>query len=85
MSFYSKRPRDASSFGIFSDSMLQDSSLPLSDTIDSEVFAEAFDLFEIDFGDDDEVVYTPALVLWGLSLKRYSKGEQRSCNAAVAS
>jgi len=83
MSFYSKCAREASSFGIFSDSMLQDSSLPLSDVIDGEVFSEAFDLFDVDFSDDEDVVYTPALVLWALVSQALFKGEQRSCNAAV--
>ena len=41
MSFYSKRPRDAASFRIFSDSMLQSEQLPLSDVIEDELFASA--------------------------------------------
>ena len=84
MSFYSKCPRNASSFGIFRDSMLQDSSLPLSDVIDCEVFNEAFDRFDVDFAVDDNAVYTPALVLWALVSQALFKQEQRSCNAAVA-
>ncbi|TWU54428.1 Transposase DDE domain protein [Rubripirellula tenax] len=83
MSFYSKFPRDASSFRIFSDSMLQDSSLPLSDVIDQSVFDEAFELFDVDFSCDDDAVYTPALVLWALLSQALFKDEQRSCNAAV--
>lgn len=83
MSFYSKCPRDASSFRIFSDSMLQDSTLPLSDIVDDQVFDEAFDLFEVDFSCDEYAVYTPALVLWALVSQALFKDEQRSCNAAV--
>jgi hypothetical protein len=83
MSFYSKRPRDASSFRIFSDSMLQDSTLPLSELVEDEVFEEAFDLFGVDFASDEDAVYTPALVLWALVSQALFKGEQRSCNAAV--
>ena len=66
MSFYSKRPRDAASSRIFSDSMLQNEALPLSEVIDGELFAEAFERFEVDFASDDDAVYTPALVLWAL-------------------
>jgi len=63
--------------------MLQDSSLPVSDIVDSEVFAEAFDCFGVDFGDDEGAVYTPALVLWALVSQALLRGEHRSCNAAV--
>jgi len=83
MSFYSKCARDASSFRIFSDSMLQDSTLPLSDVVDDEVFHEAFDLFDVEFSCDEDAVYTPALVLWALVSQALFKDEQRSCNAAV--
>ncbi len=47
MSFYSQRPRDASSFRLFSDSMMQDEALPLSELVNSEVFEEAFERFEV--------------------------------------
>jgi hypothetical protein len=83
MSFYSKRPRDAASFRIFSDSMLQSEALPLSDVIDDELFAEAFERFEVDFASDDDAVYTPALVLWALVSQVLFKGENRSLTAAV--
>lgn len=83
MSFYSKCPRDASSFRIFSDSMLQDSSLPLSEVIDQSVFDVAFERFDLDFSCGEDAVYTPALVLWALLSQALFKDEQRSCNAAV--
>jgi putative transposase len=83
MSFYSKQPRDASSFRIFSDSMLQDSSLPLSEVIEHCVFDEAFNRFNVDLACDQDALYTPALVLWALLSQALFKGEQRSCNAAV--
>lgn len=83
MSFYAKCPRNASSFRIFSDSMLQDPELPLSDVIDEVMFAEAFELFDVDFAVEEDAVYTPALVLWALLSQTLFKDEQRSCNAAV--
>jgi hypothetical protein len=84
MSFYSKCRRKAPTFEIFRDSMLQDSSLPLSDAIYGEVFNEAFDLFDVDFAVDDDAVYLPSVVLWALVSQALLKQEQRSCNAAVA-
>jgi hypothetical protein len=83
MSFYLKCRRNASSFRIFSDSMLQDSTLPLSDLVEGEVFDEAFDLFGVDFACEEDAVYTPALVLWALVSQALFKDEHRSCNAAV--
>jgi hypothetical protein len=64
MSFSSQQPRDASSFSVFSDSMIQDESLPLSELVNSKVFAEAFDQFKVSFATEEDAVYTPALVLW---------------------
>jgi len=83
MSLYSLLARKASSFSLFSDSMLQDESLPLADVIDGGLFKQAFKEFDIDFGSDDDAVYTPALVLWALISQAFFKGEQRSLTAAV--
>ena len=83
MSFYSNSARNAASFQVFSDAMLQDDSLPLSELIDAEVFQEACDRFEVNFGCEEDAVYTPALVLWALVSQALFKEEQRSCSAAV--
>lgn len=83
MSSYRSRPIDASSFRLFSDSMLQDDSLPLSELVNSEVFEEAFDEFAVHFATEDSDVYTPALVLWAFLSQAFFKGEHRSCEAAV--
>jgi hypothetical protein len=83
MSFYSKRPRDAASFQVFSDSMMQDESLPLSDAIGQELFEQAFEQFNIDFADDEDAVYTPAIVLWALVSQALFKDAQRTLTAAV--
>ncbi len=56
MSLYSPLARKASSFSLFSDSMLQDESLPLADVINSELFKQAFKEFDVDFGSDDDAV-----------------------------
>jgi hypothetical protein len=83
MSFYSQRRRDASSFSVFSDSMMQDRSLPLCDVVHSELFGEAFEKFEIDFANHDDAVYTPALVFWAFVSQAMFKEEHRSLTAAV--
>ncbi|MDM4019473.1 IS4 family transposase [Roseiconus lacunae] len=83
MSFYSKRPRGAASVQVFRDSMMQCDTLPLSDVIQGELFEEAFDRFDVDFGADDDAVYTPALVLWALVSQALFTKTQRSLTAAV--
>ena len=84
MPFTSFTRRDASSFSIFSDSMMQNESLPLTEVMGEKCFQEGFDDHGIDFGDDEETVYTPAIVLWALVSQVLFKGEQRSCAAAVS-
>ena len=83
MSFYSKQARKGTSLQIFTDSMMQDDSLPLSDVIGDELFSEAFEKFDVQFGADQEAVYTPALVLWALISQALFTNEQRSLAAAV--
>ncbi len=83
MSFYTNQPLDAASFRIFSQSMLQSESLPLSQVIDEELFKKAFELFEVEFAHDEEAVYTPSLVLWALISQALFKDEHRSLTAAV--
>lgn len=83
MSFYSQFQRVASSFSLFSDSLMQDESLPLAEVIDDDLFEQAFDEFEVDFGTAEDAVYTPALVLWAFVSQAFYKGEQRSLTAAV--
>ena len=75
---------NASSFSIFKRSMMQDDQLPLVDAIDDERFRQAFEDHEVDFGADDDVVYTPAITLWALISQVFFSAEQRSCKAAVA-
>ena len=63
--------------------MLQEESLPLADVVDSELFEQAFNKFDVDFAHDDEAVYTPALVLWALVSQAMFKDEHRGLTAAV--
>ena len=46
------------SFGVFRESLAQDSSLPLSEVIDDELFSRAFEEHDVAFGDTPDAVYT---------------------------
>ena len=83
MSSYRRASRSASSFSLFARSMMQDESLPLCEVVQEELFEQACEQFELDFGAQDDAVYTPALVLWALVSQVLFSGEQRSCAAAV--
>ena len=46
---------------------MQTDALPLNDVVDDSLFEEAFQEHVIDFGGDDDAVYTPAITLWALT------------------
>ena len=71
-------------FDLIKDSLLQRDDLPLADVIDCEHWQTVFDQHGIDFGADDDCVYTPAITLWALISQAFFKAEMRSCKAAVA-
>jgi hypothetical protein len=71
------------SFALIKDSMLQSDELPLAEVLDSNHWQEVFDAHEIDFGNDEDAIYTPAVTLWALISQVFFKGEMRSCKAAV--
>ena len=56
----------ASSFQVIKDAMLQSDELPLSEFIDDEHWQAVFEEHDINFGNDEDSVYTPAVTLWGL-------------------
>lgn len=62
---------------------MQNGELPLADVIDSDLFARAFEQHGVEFGGDDDAVYTPAVTLWALVSQVFFAASQRSCNAAV--
>ncbi len=74
---------DSRNFDVIKDSMLQSDELPLSEVIDCDQWQEIFDAHEIDFGNDEDSVYTPAIALWALISQTFFKEEMRSCKAAV--
>ena len=71
-------------FELIKDSLLQHDDLPLADVIDCNHWQSVFDQHGIDFGADDDCVYTPAITLWALISQAFFKAEMRSCKAAVA-
>lgn len=79
-----------SSFGggrrlqLIKDSMLQSNELPLAEVLDDDQWHEVFAQHDIDFGNAEDAVYTPAITLWALISQAFFKGEMRSCKAAVA-
>lgn len=63
--------------------MLQSDDLPLAEVLEENQWLAHFDDHDIDFGSDDEAVYTPAITLWALVSQVFFKEENRSCKAAV--
>ncbi|MCA9009292.1 MAG: hypothetical protein KDB01_06075 [Planctomycetaceae bacterium] len=70
-------------FSIFQRSMIQGKELPLSEVLDSSLFAEAFKEDDVVFGIADENVFTPAITLWAMISQFLFKQEGRSCKAAA--
>ncbi len=62
---------------------MQNDELPLADVVDGRFFEQAFDEHQVDFADDDDAVYTPAITLWALISQVFFAAAQRSCKAAV--
>ena len=62
---------------------MQSDELPLKEVVDSDRFAQAFEKRGVDFGDEEGVVYTPAITLWALVSQTFFAGAQRSCKAAA--
>lgn len=83
MPFIPPKNFDRSSFSLFKDSMLQSQELPLFEALDEQRFQRAFEEHSVDFGNDPNAVYTPAITLWALISQAFFKGEHRSCQAAV--
>jgi len=63
--------------------MMQTDDLPLADIIDGQLIEQAFEEHQVDFADDDDAVYTPAITLWALVSQVFFTDAQRSCKAAV--
>lgn len=66
-------------FDLIKNSLLQRDDLPLAEVIDCDHWQSIFDQHGIDFGADDDCVYTPAITLWALISQAFFKAEMRSC------
>lgn len=70
-------------FEIVRDGFLQVEGLPFADILEPQEIEQAFADEDGLFGQDDDDVYTPPLVLWGFLSQVISSGVHRSCDAAV--
>lgn len=75
--------RSSLNFDLIKDSMLQTDDLPLAEVLDSDQWQETFTAHGIEFGTEEDAIYTPAITLWALISQVFFKGEMRSCKAAV--
>ena len=64
--------------------MMQQEDFPLFDLLQEQSFLQAFQQHGIDFANDDDAIYTPAITLWALLSQVFFDAEQRSCKTAVA-
>jgi hypothetical protein len=72
-------------FELIRRSLLQADGLPFAGALSVEQMQRAFDEEEVCFGDgqDDDIVYTPAVTVWAMLSQALFSGEHRSCLAAV--
>jgi hypothetical protein len=83
MPSYSSRTNRLSQFSIVHRSLMHAQQLPLDEAISAERIAEVFRQEGLEFGHEEDAVYTPAVTLWGLLSQVLFAREQRSCLAAV--
>ncbi|HEX9785692.1 MAG TPA: IS4 family transposase [Opitutaceae bacterium] len=84
MSFSISAASLPSRFRLVLDSFLQQPGLPFADVLPEEEIQAAFEEEGVDFAQEEDAIYTPALTLWAFLSQVLFKGEQRSCVAAVA-
>jgi hypothetical protein len=71
-------------FGVVLTSFLQRPGLAFADALPEDRIQAAFVAENVDFAQQDDEIYTPALTLWAFLSQVLFKEEQRSCSAAVA-
>lgn len=57
---------NTSSFQIIKDSVTQSDGLPLAEVTEEEQWQATFEKHHIDFGQEEEAVYTPVITIWAL-------------------
>jgi hypothetical protein len=76
--------KSGNNFSIFRRALAQDSSVPLNEIIQNDLFEEPTESSGVCFGQEPDAVYTPALALWCLVSQFLYEGTQRSCDAAAS-
>jgi len=84
MAFYSSCASLSHRFRFVLTSFLQHAGLAFADVLPEEDIQQAFDEENIDFAQEEDDVYTPAITLWAFLSQVLFKEEQRSCVAAVS-
>ncbi len=83
MPLYNNARQPRTQFSILHRSLLHSDELPFASLVSEERIGKIFAEEEVDFGQTEDAVYTPAATLWGLLSQVFFKEEQRSCAAAV--
>ena len=84
MSFYNASLQP-SPFEMAHSQLLSQNGLRFSELLPEQAIQEAFDKTDANENDDeDDIIFTPAITLWGFLSQMLFKQEQRSCVAAVA-
>jgi hypothetical protein len=83
MSFYASR-RAGSRFRLVLSSFGQHEGLRFASVLPEETIQNAFADADVDFAQDEDDIYTPALTLWAFLSQVLHTGTMRSCAAAVA-
>ena len=75
--------RSSERFSIFKHSLLQSDEFPLVEILDAQRIAAVFQEEQIEFGQADEDVFTPAITLWAMVSQFLFSGTGRSVKAAA--
>jgi hypothetical protein len=84
MSFYHNSPNLSRRFNLVLSTFLQKDGLHFAEALPEARIQEAFDAEGVDFAQEDDHIYTPAVTLWASLSQVLHKQEQRSCLAAVS-
>jgi DDE family transposase len=84
MSIYQNSPPIARPFHIVRSSFLLDDGQHFAKALPEERIAKIFAEEGVDFANDEDNIFTPAVTLWAWLSQVLNKGEHRSCLAAVS-
>jgi len=76
--------KSGNGFTLFRRALAQDSSVPLNEIIQNDLFEEPLESAGVCFGQESDAIYTPAFTLWCLVSQFLYEGTQRSCDTAAA-